>query len=117
MSGPSSRARRHYESAKEQEIRSLIKAISISHCGKVSGELMNKTKGPGKAAPSRGFSQIKKINPAWTDYLRKRTEESGFLTSQLRAIHRSILLSDPSFLGTGGEIASTWLWPLVDFFC
>lgn len=60
MSGPSSYARRHYESAKEQEIRSLIKAISISRCGKVLGEVMNKTKGPGKAAPSQGFSQIKK---------------------------------------------------------
>lgn len=79
MSGASSYARRHYESAKEQEIRSLIKAISISRCGKVLGELMNKTKGPGKAAPSQGFSQIKKINPAWTDYLRRRTEESSSL--------------------------------------
>lgn len=44
MSVLSSHALRHYESAEEPEIRRLTKAISISYCGRVMSELMNKTK-------------------------------------------------------------------------
>lgn len=92
MSVLSSYARRHYESSVEQEIRSLTKAISISCCGELLSELMNKTKGPGRAASSESSSQIK--NQSGLDRLsRQATEEQlelRFFTSQCGALQWSI---------------------------
>ena len=58
MSAASSYARGRCEAAKEEQIRSLTEAISVSCCGRVLSELMNKTKGPGEAATSESSGRL-----------------------------------------------------------